>query len=80
MTDMHEEPVKQQSIIFIVDRTERKVVGVYAQVCWEKLTNYFEVEPRYVNLTPECFTPDPQAMIDAVDENTIGVASILGST
>lgn len=56
------------------------VMGSQVHVCWEKLTNYFEVEARYVNLTPDCYTPDAQAMIDAVDENTIGVASVMGST
>jgi hypothetical protein len=24
-------------------------------VCWEKLTNYFEIEARYVNLTEDCY-------------------------
>lgn len=25
------------------------------QVCWEKLTNYFEIEARYVNITEDCY-------------------------
>ena len=24
-------------------------------MCWEKLTNYFEIEARYVNLTEDCY-------------------------
>ena len=29
-------------------------------VCWEKLFNYFDVEPRYVNLTEDCFVATPE--------------------
>lgn len=50
------------------------------QVVWEKFANYWEVEPRFVNITKEtpCLTPD--GVIAAVDENTIGVVPILGAT
>ena len=29
-------------------------------VCWEKLFNYFDIEPRYVNLTEDCFVAKPE--------------------
>ena len=50
------------------------------QVVWEKFANYWDVEARYVNVTPDkpCLTPD--GVIAAVDENTIGVVAILGAT
>lgn len=50
------------------------------QVVWEKFANYFEVEPRYVDVTPDqpCLTPE--GVLDAVDENTIGVVLVLGVT
>ncbi len=50
------------------------------QVVWEKFANYFEVEPRYVDVTPErpCLTPE--GVLEAVDENTIGVVPVLGVT
>ncbi|SMC04789.1 glutamate decarboxylase [Sulfobacillus thermosulfidooxidans DSM 9293] len=50
------------------------------QVVWEKFANYFEVEPRYVNITPEHPYLTPEGVIKAVDENTIGVVPILGVT
>ena len=51
-----------------------------SQVCWEKLTNYFEIEPKYVNLTPDCYVATPKKLAAAVDENTIGVALVFGTT
>ncbi|MGG0290709.1 glutamate decarboxylase [Bacillus pacificus] len=50
------------------------------QVVWEKFANYWEVEPRYVNISPEHPQLDPQGVLAAVDENTIGVVPILGET
>ncbi|PWT97992.1 MAG: glutamate decarboxylase [Bacteroidetes bacterium] len=50
------------------------------QVVWEKFANYWEVEPRYVNITPEHPSLDPDGVLAAVDENTIGVVPILGVT
>jgi len=49
-------------------------------VCWEKLTNYFEIEPKYVNLTPDCYVATPEKLAAACDENTIGVAAVFGTT
>ncbi|WP_212936483.1 glutamate decarboxylase [Bacillus hominis] len=50
------------------------------QVVWEKFANYWEVEPRYVNVSPEHPQLDPQGVLAVVDENTIGVVPILGET
>ncbi len=50
------------------------------QVVWEKFANYFEVEPRYVNVTPEAPYLTPEGVLAAVDENTIGVVPVLGVT
>ncbi|MCB4333540.1 glutamate decarboxylase [Bacillus cereus] len=50
------------------------------QVVWEKFANYWEVEPRYVKVSPEHPQLDPQGVLAAVDENTIGVVPILGET
>ncbi len=49
-------------------------------MCWEKLFNYFEIEPRYVNLTEDCFVATPEKIAAACDENTIGVVAIMGTT
>lgn len=50
------------------------------QVVWEKYANYWEVEPRYVKVSPEHPQLDPQGVLAAVDENTIGLVPILGET
>ena len=56
------------------------VMGENVQVCWEKFTNYFEVEPRLVPMRGERFHLDAASALEHVDENTIGVVAVLGST
>ena len=56
------------------------VMGQNVQICWEKFARYFEVEPRYVFLTEDRFVIDVQKALALVDENTIAVVGILGST
>lgn len=50
------------------------------QVCWEKFARYFEVELKEVKLKEGYYVMDPEKAVDMVDENTICVAAILGST
>jgi glutamate decarboxylase len=50
------------------------------QVVWEKFANYWDVEPRYVNINPEHPYLDPEGVLAVVDENTIGVVPVLGVT
>ncbi|QQE79815.1 glutamate decarboxylase [Alicyclobacillus sp. SO9] len=50
------------------------------QVVWEKFANYWDVEPRYVNVTEEHPYLDAEGVLNAVDENTIAVVPILGVT
>lgn len=56
------------------------VTGANVQVCWEKFARYFEVELKEVKLTEGYYVMDPKKAVDMVDENTICVAAILGST
>ena len=56
------------------------VIGANVQVCWEKFARYFDVEPRYVPLTPDRYVIGVDEAMALVDENTIGVVGILGST
>lgn len=57
------------------------VMGTEVHVCWEKLTNYFEVEPKYVKIKPESrYTADVNELAAEIDENTIAVVVILGTT
>jgi glutamate decarboxylase len=56
------------------------VTGSNVQVVWEKFARYFDVELRFVNMTAErTVIGVPEAMA-LVDENTIAVVGILGST
>lgn len=50
------------------------------QVCWEKATRYFEIEEKLVYCTPDRFVIDPEVAVSLVDENTIGICVIFGST
>jgi glutamate decarboxylase len=62
--------------------TERPniVMGGNVQVVWEKFANYWEVEPRYVPLEGDVFHLTTDRLADYIDENTIGVVAVLGST
>ena len=61
-------------------RTPNLVMGSNVQVVWEKFCRYFEVEPRYIPMTEDCYVITPEAVLDYVDEDTIGVVAILGTT
>jgi len=57
------------------------VMGANAQVALEKFARYFEVETRLVPVSEESkYRLDPKKVMDYVDENTIGIYIILGST
>ena len=56
------------------------VMGANVQVVWEKFANYWEVEPRYVPLEGDVFHLTAERLLEYVDENTIGVVAVLGST
>ncbi|KAI9255609.1 glutamate decarboxylase [Phascolomyces articulosus] len=56
------------------------VLGANCQVAWHKALLYLEIEPREVECTEDLLYMDPQKAVDRVDENTIGVCAILGST
>ncbi|BAF11404.1 glutamate decarboxylase 1 [Oryza sativa Japonica Group] len=56
------------------------ITGANVQVCWEKFARYFEVELKEVKLRDGYYVMDPEKAVDMVNENTICVAAILGST
>src|SRR4051794_15212286 len=56
------------------------VFGGDVHVVWEKFCRYFDVEPRIIPLQPHKFTIGPEDVEPHVDENTIGVAAVLGTT
>ena len=56
------------------------VAGINVQVCWEKFCRYWDVEPRFVPMEADRYTLGAAEAAALCDENTIGVAAILGST
>ncbi|MCV7065972.1 glutamate decarboxylase [Mycolicibacterium farcinogenes] len=60
--------------------TPNLVMGANVQVVWEKFCRYFDVEPRYLPMEEGRYVITPEQVLDAVDEDTIGVVAILGTT
>jgi glutamate decarboxylase len=56
------------------------VTGANVQVCWEKFCRYWDVEPRLVPMEGTRYHLDAAEAVKHCDENTIGVAAVLGST
>jgi glutamate decarboxylase len=56
------------------------VFGGDVHVVWEKFCRYFDVEPRIVPLKPDKYTIGADDVAPHIDENTIGVAAVLGTT
>ncbi|ETS86315.1 hypothetical protein PFICI_00143 [Pestalotiopsis fici W106-1] len=56
------------------------IMSSAVQVCWKKAMLYFDVEPKYIYCTKERWTMDAIEAVELVDENTIGICAILGTT
>ena len=57
------------------------VMGANAQVALEKFARYFEVDARILPVSEKSnFVLDPELVKESIDENTIGIFVILGST
>jgi glutamate decarboxylase len=56
------------------------VIGADVHTCWEKFTRYFEVEARIAPMEPGHYTLSAADVESRVDENTIAVGCILGTT
>lgn len=61
-------------------RTPNLIMGSNVQVVWEKFCRYFDVEPRYLPMAEGRYVITPEQVLAAVDEDTIGVVGILGTT
>jgi glutamate decarboxylase len=61
-------------------RRPNLVMGANVQVCWEKFCRYWDVEPRIIPMEGDRYHLDAATAAAAVDENSIGVVAILGST
>ncbi len=56
------------------------VMGINVQVCWEKFCRYWDIEPRHAPMEGDRYTLNGEEAVKLCDENTIGVASVMGST
>jgi len=56
------------------------ILGTNVQVVWEKFCRYWEVEPRYIPMREGHYVIEPEEVTARIDENTIGVVAILGTT
>lgn len=56
------------------------VYGADVHVVWDKFCRYFDVEPRQVNLKRGRYTVGPEDLEPQIDENTIGVVAVVGTT
>jgi glutamate decarboxylase len=68
--EAEKKPTDQPNLIF----------GGDVHVVWEKFCRYFDVEPRIVPLQEDKYTIGPEDVEAHLDENTIGVAAVLGTT
>ncbi len=56
------------------------IFGGDVHVVWEKFCRYFDVEPRIVPLQEDKLVIGPEDVEPHLDENTIGVAAVVGTT
>jgi glutamate decarboxylase len=56
------------------------VMGADVHTCWEKFARYFEVEARVVPMEEDRYTIAGEHVEPLLDERTIGVAGLLGTT
>ncbi|OTB01803.1 hypothetical protein M426DRAFT_74968 [Hypoxylon sp. CI-4A] len=67
--------------IHLDTHTPNIIMGANAQVALEKFARYFDVEARILPVSKESdYRLDPNLIKENIDENTIGVFVILGST
>ncbi|MEU8922624.1 glutamate decarboxylase [Kitasatospora sp. NPDC048545] len=70
---------RRQAAGLSVDRPNL-VFGGDVHVVWEKFCRYFDVEPRIVPLAEDKYTIGPEDVEAQLDENTIGVVAVVGTT
>ncbi len=63
-------PVDKPNIVF----------GADVHVCWEKFARYFDVEMRLIPMSPDRYVISVEEVAARIDENTICVGAILGTT
>ncbi len=56
------------------------VFGAETHVVWDKFANYFDVEMRKIPMQPDRYTLSAADVEPLLDENTIAVGAVLGTT
>src|SRR4051794_32281735 len=56
------------------------VFGAETHVVWDKFANYFDVEMRKIPMKPGRYTISADDVRERIDENTIAVGAVLGTT
>jgi glutamate decarboxylase len=56
------------------------VYGAETHVVWDKFANYFDVEMRKIPMRPDRFVLSADDVEKQIDENTIAVGAVLGTT
>lgn len=56
------------------------VMSSATHVCWEKFCRYWDVEARYAYAEEGRYSAGPDQLRPLCDDNTIGVAAVLGTT
>jgi len=62
------------------DAEPNLVYGGDVHVVWDKFCRYFDVEPRKVDVPKGKTTVGPEELGPRIDENTIGVVGVVGTT
>lgn len=62
------------------DAEPNLVYGGDVHVVWDKFCRYFDVEPRKVDVPVGKTTVGPEELGPRIDENTIGVVAVVGTT
>ena len=56
------------------------VFGAETHVVWDKFANYFDVEMRKIHMKPDRYVVTAAEVEERIDENTIAVGAVLGTT
>jgi glutamate decarboxylase len=62
------------------DERPNLVYGADVHVVWDKFCRYFDVEPRQASLPRGRYTVGAEELAPLIDENTIGVVAVVGTT
>jgi glutamate decarboxylase len=71
---------KRQQAIGKSTEKPNVIFGADVHTCWEKFALYFDVEARIIPMEPDCHILTAEKVRDAVDENTIAVGCVVGTT